>query len=642
MLPKWLTKPDPEIYYSDNYIVLDFETEVNDGRYGSAIDSRNHLALVCVYDNLSGKLSGKWGSEFDQSFLAERIKHVDFIVGHNLKYEYGWLRRIGVDIGAVLGFDTKLAEYVILGNLAAGDIEHGVRPVSTSLDDCCIRRGYPNKDPIVDLWMKHGISVSQMPRKWVEDRCKQDVETTHALFISQRHSLAATSRLSALYTRCLLTPFLASLEAEGMHLDQDRVGNSHTEYTERFRQLSAEFSAITGGINWKSPKQVAGYLYDTLGFHEITDRRGNPKRTDKGARRADKPTISSLVCTTHDQRSFVEMRHAIGKVGSALAKNLDYFKEICEHRHGTFHAEFNQTVTATHRLSSTGIPEVSAKSVQLQNIPRDFKCLFTARRDGWLIGEVDGSQLEFRVAAFLGNDSQAKRDIGDASWDAHLVTAAAMHKESYESVRERFKSGDKVVASWRQEAKSETFKPLYGGSKGTAAQERWYVEFKARYPELHAAQKGWVLEALHSKRLVTPWGLRYYFPNIRMSDSGFVNNGAAIFNYPIQALATAEIIPIACVYFWHRIRAQRLSDFIIPVSTVHDSLIAEIHPDYVEVFKEVAIQSFGVDVSNYLRSVYSMHFDVPLGVGIKVGTHWGAGTEESFNYLPDGKVERVK
>lgn len=643
-IPDFIANPDPNIYFSDNYLVLDFETEVNDGRFGSAIDARNHLALAC-YRRHGMPIQHHFGSEFDQRRLARAIKKADFIVGHHLKYEYGWLARCGVDIGRVLGFDTMLAEYVLLGNLAAGDIESGVKPISISLDACCRRRGFRPKDPIVDLWMGNGIKVSEMPRKWVLDRCKQDVSTTEQLFLDQRRQLHDTNRLGCLYTRCILTPLLADIEKEGCHLDAKRTHEVYTEYASKFRDLTAQFTNTTGGINWRSTKQVAAYLYDTLAFAELRDRSGEPRRTKTGNRQTNAKALEKLKATTDEQKEFIVLRKQLSKIGSAISKNLDYFKDVCEQHNGTFHAEFNQAITATHRLSSTGIAIETAagtrKSCQLTNVPRNFKRLFAARRNGWLIGEVDGAQLEFRVAAFLGDDAQARSDISDREFDAHCVTAAAMYEIPYTELRSAYLAGDKAASDRRQSAKPETFKPLYGGSKGTPAQERWYEAFKRRYPDLAKVQEDWVYEVLAQKYLVTPWGMRYYWPNIRMSSTGYVNNGSAIYNYPIQALATAEIIPIAITYFWHLVRAEGLEEVIIPINTVHDSLVCEIHPDHAEDFRRIATESFGPSVLRYLEIVYGMTFDVPLGTGIKIGEHWSEGIEERYE-CSNGLIERVK
>jgi DNA polymerase I-like protein with 3'-5' exonuclease and polymerase domains len=636
-----MANPDPSVYLGDNYVVLDFETEVNDGRYGSAIDQRNHLALAC-WRSPVGTLNAHWGSEFDQHSLAEAIKNADFLVAHNAKYELGWLIRCGVDIGNVLCFDTKLAEYVLLGNRAAPDKHTGLAPISTSLDACCVRRDWQPKDPIVDIWMRNGIKVSDMPAKWVEDRCKLDVLSTHTLFLEQRERLYRTKRLPVLYTRAILTPVLADIEREGVHLDKSRVRETTELHRKQLRELESEFTSITGGINFRSPQQVAGYLYDTLGFDEPRGRDGQPKRTATGKRAAGKKVLDKLAAKTDAQRRFLALKATIGKVAAALSKNLEYFQEICDVSDGTFHAEFNQTITATHRLSSTGIKtDGGQRSVQLTNIPRDFKHLFTAKRDGWLIGEADGAQLEFRVAAHLGDDKQAKRDIGDPTFDAHCVTAAAMSGKDYETIRQAYKARETWASKLRQEAKPVTFQPLYGGRGSTKASQAWAEEFRNRYSDLARVQEDWVYEVLASGRLVTPWGLRYYFPRAKISSTGYCNVGTAIYNYPVQALATAEIIPISLAYFWHTIRAQKLGDYIVPVNTIHDSLVCEVHPDYADKFREVACEAFGVRTYDYLRNVYHLEYSVPLGIGLKLASHWSEGNEELYQYF-NGKTERLK
>jgi DNA polymerase I-like protein with 3'-5' exonuclease and polymerase domains len=406
-------------------------------------------------------------------------------------------------------------------------------------------------------------------------------------------------------------------------------------------ELTTRFGELTGGINFRSPKQVAGYLYDTLGFAEFTDRNGNPRRTATGARQANKKVLDKLRPTTEQQLDFITLKSAVGRVAAALSKNLEYFQEICNERDGIFRAEFNQTVTATHRLSCTGIREVSTKSVQLTNIPRDFKCLFNAKRAGWLIGEVDGAQIEFRVAAHLGNDSQAKSDIGDPGFDSHLMSASEMHAKDYTKLRMDYLAGQKYAIDLRQVAKAYTFRPLYGGKGSTKESQRWAAAFKERYSGLAKTQEDWVYEVLSTKRLVTSWGLRYYFPHVSISNSGYVNVGTSVYNYPIQALATAEIIPIAITYFWHMVKARGLDGYIIPVNTIHDSLVCEIHPEHVDAFKDIAVQSFGQCTYNYLRDVYKMDYSVPLGIGIKIAEHWGEGEEQIWEHF-NGKSERRK
>src|ERR1700679_2213426 len=89
VLPRFIDRPDPGIYLGDNYLVLDFETEVNDERFGSALDSRNSLALACWLTNSGKTPRAHFGTEFDQSDLADAVTKADFLVAHNAKYELG-------------------------------------------------------------------------------------------------------------------------------------------------------------------------------------------------------------------------------------------------------------------------------------------------------------------------------------------------------------------------------------------------------------------------------------------------------------------------------------------------------------------------------------------------------------------------
>lgn len=631
-LPNFLTDLDPEIYMSDNYITLDFEIDTSYGDYGSAIHADNQMLLAVWKDH--SNFNTQWGG--DLSNLIEDIEKSDFIVCHNAKYELMWLKRAGLDLSKVLVFDTMLAEYVLMGNLAAGD--KMMRPRSLRLNACCKRRGWRQKDPVVNTMMKHGINPVEMPRPWVQGRCERDVRDTEKLFKDQRIRLRDSNRLPVVFTRSILTPILSDIQFNGMCLDADRVESVYQETRERFTKLSAEMDELTGGISWRSSKQVGEFIYDQLGFEELRKKDGSPLRTATDKRKTDKATLQKLEAKTEEQKQFLKLREELGRLNAALTKTLEFFYGAVKEKGGIFYAEFNQARTATHRLSSTGIPTQfklfeNAKSVQFQNLPNIFKRLFKARRKGWKIGEADGSQLEFRVAAFLGRDSQAVHDI-KIHHDVHTFTASVINQIPENEVNKL----------QRKKAKAHTFKPLYGGQSGTKDEQAYYKAFKERYSELAATQLGWVHNVLNDKRLITPWGIQYYWPLAKRSKSGYINVGSAVYNYPIQALATAEIIPIALTYFWHRVYTENLQDKIIIVNTVHDSIIAEVHPNHQDDFRRIAIQAFGEDVYNYLKKVYNLDFNVPLGAGIMLSDHWAddsEGEEEAYDIHINGKVEQI-
>lgn len=683
-------------YSSENWVCLDFETDTSHGDYGHPVHPDNGLVLACwtlgrdhpfaKAWGMEGYIGADWGDEYRQGTLLKLIEDADFLVAHNAKYELGWLRRCGLPLYGVEVFDTKIAEYVLMGNLAAGD-ERGNIPRSTSLNDCCKRRGWAAKDPVVDIMIGHGINPVRIPRPWLQGRCMYDVRQTARLFKHQLAALRRTNREAVQLTRCSITPLLAEMEFAGMALDSSRVAETHKEYTERLAALEVEFDEFTGGINWRSPKQIAELLYNPvkpvvltddetgepilddegefqyttpgLGFQEVRDWRGNPVRTGKSKAKATGKKVlgdnfENLKVTNKRQERFIGLRTELGKVGNALSKNLEFFLGVVTEMGGVFHAVFNQTVTATHRLSSSGIRTLFAafdkeKSVQFQNLPNAFKPLFTARRKGWSLCEADGSQLEFRTAAQLSRDEQMVADIHDPNFDAHITSASEMHQIPYEDLLHWYRTKDhpdhKRAYTLRRLAKPDTFGPLYGKSTGGPEIMRWITAFRERYSGFYDWSEDNVHTVLEDKMLVTPWGMRYYWPYASMSRrTGYINVTTMVYNYPVQAFATAEIIPIAIRAFWDRVQAEGAQSVILPINTVHDSIICEVEDSAIDLWKEIATAAFTLDTYAYLEQYYGYEFNlVPLGVGLSWGSHWADAEnfEEEWNVYRDGKRERM-
>lgn len=379
-----------EILKSDNYVVLDFETDTSGGQFGAASQPDNRLLLACWKcgpDHIRGMrlpegrdagVLSCWGGEYEQNDLLDDIQSADFVVAHNAKYEAGWLIRMGVPVEEQVWFCTRLAEYVLLGNRAAGG--EGLAPVRISLDACVRRRGGVMKDPVVDRLIKNGVNPVRIPRKWLQGRCMKDVADTEKLFLDQRASLTSTGRLPVLWTRSLISPVLAEIEQTGMYVDRARVESAHYEYTRKLVELDEELDKMTGGINTRSSKQVAEFVYGVLGFKEKTDKQGKPKRTGTGMPLTSQKVLDTLVATNKKQKQFIALRKERSKTSAALSKALDFLLGVAREKGGRFLGEFNQANTATHRLSSSGVPITFAdgetRTTQFQNLPRVFKPLF--------------------------------------------------------------------------------------------------------------------------------------------------------------------------------------------------------------------------------------------------------------------------
>lgn len=600
------------------------ETDTNEK--GAWINKDNQLLLACW--EFEGVKKRCWGSELEQSELLEDIAKADFIVAHSTKFELGWLARCGLDLRTVQVFDTYLAEWVIGGNRWAQQ--------ALGLDECLQRHGLQGKHEVGKL-IRLGVDTRNIPKPWLEEYCEQDTQDCKALFYKQLEILERDNLLHLLYARCLLVPVLTDMEAQGLTLDKERVDEAYRDTITKYNERLARLTEITGGINFKSKPQLSAFLYDTLGFDELKGRDKKPLRTPPskkfpdGQRKTDAATIAQLKATSKGQREFLELIRELAKLNAALTKSLNFFKGVCDNYDGTFYGILNQGTTATHRLSSSGrpilIPDASGKKpkkvgAQLQNIAREFKRFFKAREPDWVIVEADGSGLEFRTAMEMFQDPVGIADILNGE-DVHSITRDVL-----------LAAGAPYItpdSAGRQRSKPVTFSPVYGG-QGKDEYEKEYVRFfRDKYVCLYEGQTEWTRKVLRDKYLITPYGIRFYWPDTVLTRSGYITNSTNIFNYGVQGFATAEIIPIALIWLWYRSAHLRLKI----VLTVHDSVILEVHPDDVEALKPILAECFTVRVYETLESLYNYEFkNVPLAAGIKAGKFWGEGVETTATVHP--------
>lgn len=612
LLPIWLTNPKPEVYLNDNYCVLDFETTNLD--FGSALNPDNRLVLStwrCGSGHPTPSVSGRVDYQYYSRLpdgLRSAIEHADFVVAQHSKFELQWLAREGVDISRLIVYDTLLGEYVRLGN----------RRGPKDLDSLAKRYGLPAKANIVKLMLEGGVCPSEIPRDWLINYGCGDTSVTEKVFLRQREELSGLGLLPHLYTRCLLTPVLADIERHGMQLDERAV---EEEYTARKRDHDVAFGNLSKSYpttNWGSPKQIGKLLYDDLGFSEIQRFDGTPDRTESDGRRTDGDTIQALEAANDAQRQFKEIYADLASAKADLTF-LEKMHLCVQESGGLLHAQYNQSVTQNHRLSSSG----RRYKLQFQNFPRRYKRLFRARHRDWYVAEGDGVGMEFRIGAHLTRDQVALSDIRGKK-DVHKATAAAFYKKPEAS----------VTPGERQEVKPETFRPMYG-SKGQTPEQKSYAKyFHGRYKGMYDTQMAWCHEVLREKKLTTEWGFHFYWPGCKMSPSGYIDYTTNIFNYPISSFATGEIIPITLIHVWHYLKALKLNSFL--VNTIHDSVVGEV-PEYEKAeFTDICNAAFTRDTLGYLSRVYGVDLVVPLGVELKFGTNWSMkdGGESVFELDP--------
>lgn len=625
-------------------IFLDFETTNLDK--GSATTPENRVVMVSwAVDD--GPIKNYTGDLLDAAGFWFDLNTADHACAWHAKFEIKWLKRYGYDVDRLKWHDPMLGEKVLLGNIK--------KPMG--LGEVAERYGYDTKDPMIDSMMKSGVCPSEMPQKRLRARCNRDVRVTRSLYQRIVRELRRQEQIHLYRNRCDFSVVLAHIESEGMILDPARVQKAYDACCTEVALLKKALDVLTGGINMNSSDQKAEFLYTKLKFPEKRGANRRPlrnkpsKRWPDGKPKTDKDTLVWLAgqAKTADQQQFIELSTKYSKATAALSKNLEFFQGVCAERDGKFFAQFNQTVAATHRLTSSGIPIQfllfeKPKSVQFQNMPREFKSCFTAP-EGYEIVEVDAMQLEFRVAAYEGQDKQAMKDIADPDFDAHCTTAAVMQGVDYTEFLERYRDGVKLYKKWRTEAKPDTFKPLYGGTRGTPEQERYYESFRQRYEGLAREQQNWLAEVCQSGELRTTWGMVFKW-NVYTNNRGVAMNkgthkpvGPQVFNYPVQNLATAEIVPIAIVALYKRCKEEELD--VIFINTVHDSVICYVRTSddgvTMEKFIKAASWAFTTAVYEHLSTFYGIEFNVPLGMEMVSGDHWNEGTEIKHDDVEERK-----
>lgn len=570
---------------------LDFET---DGLHGS-------VYLACWINSAGQKKHSYVQTEGWKSLVDDFDGE---IVAHNARYELECLLRESVitesDMLNMRIWCTMLGEWVL----------NGEEPLD--LDSTLGRYKLGSKRSYAKMLLRRGVSVKDIP--FLLDYCRRDVDVLPGIKSRQVELLTERNMMHIAEQRMLVCPVLVSLGTRPQLLDTERTLQMHHDTVARIAEIDAELAVYECNMN--SSAQRASLIYDRLGF-ELPSVKGRPALTDTGQRSTKLDVLSQLTPETEEQRKFLDLYLERNKLNTLLTKNLNYFK-LCN---GVLRGDIVQARAVTHRLASEGRPVKHGRktySVQLQNIPRDLKGLFTAP-DGWSVVEADYAQLEFVAAADLCDDEQAKYDIrhGDKAkgTDPHSNTARVLTENGQPTNR--------------QEAKSSTFTPLFGGFGKTPA-ERAYVEyFKRRYGAITAAQDRWGREVVSNPRreLVTRYGMRFRFPNAGLSARGYITGMTQISNYPIQGFATGEMVPIALRLVWEKLVG---CDWCYVSSTVHDSIILICRDDKIEELKELLRSCMLDGMINYLSSKYSYTLTTDLTIEVTVGTHWGKGVTTEY------------
>lgn len=391
-----------------------------------------------------------------------------------------------------------------------------------------------------------------------------------------------------------LTEVLASMQSIGVYVDKDALREFGDTLSRRIAVLTEEIYRQAGEeFNINSPKQLGEILFQKLKLPGgKKNKNGYSTSVDILNRLADQHPIVENV---------LEFRH-LSKLHSTYVEGL---LAMINPKTGRIHSNFNQTVTATGRISST--------EPNLQNIPvrtelgREIRRMFVAEGDACLV-DADYSQIELRVLADISGD-KTMQEAFVHNLDIHTQTASQVFGVPMEQ----------VTSIMRSRAKAVNFGIVYGIGAFSLAQDLQipmkeadaYIKgYLQHYPGVAEYMKRTVEQAREKGYVATLMGRRRNMPELRASNRNTQAFGERVaMNAPIQGSA-ADIIKVAMVRVYQKLNEKNLNSRLI--LQVHDELIVETFPGEEEEVKAL--------LKEEMENAWNLA--VPLVVDMNAGKSW--------------------
>ena len=521
--------------------------------------------------------------EFEPVFKNEK----SLKVGQNIKYDMLVLQNYGIEVRGKL-FDTMVAHYVL-----QPELRHNM----DYLAEIYLHYQTIHIEELIGPKGKGQKNMRDLSPQEVYLYACEDADVTLKLKNILEQELKKNDAEKLFYEiEMPLVPVLVNIESNGVRLDTEALKQSSEHFTTRLQSIEKEiYTLAEGEFNIASPKQVGEILFDKLKIVE------KAKKTKTGQYVTSEEVLESLR-NKHDIIGKILEYRGLKKL---LSTYIDALPQLINPKTGRIHTSFNQTVTATGRLSSS--------NPNLQNIPirdedgKEIRKAFIPD-DGCSFFSADYSQIELRIMAHLSEDKNMI-DAFLSGYDIHAATAAKIYKVDIKE----------VTADMRRKAKTANFGIIYGISVFGLA-ERMNVDRKEAkelidgyfetYPQVKsymdksiqvAREHGYVETIFHRKR---------FLPDINSRNAvvrGYAERNAI--NTPIQGSA-ADIIKVAMARIYERFKAEGLKAKMI--LQVHDELNFSVPAKEKEIVEQVVIEE--------MEKAYRMH--VPLKADCGWGTNW--------------------
>lgn len=506
-------------------------------------------------------------------------------IGQNLKYEIIILENLGINLAGQL-FDTMVASYLL----------NPSKP-NHNLDDICLEYLNHKMIPIADLIGsgKNEISMAQVPLDKISYYAGQDADIPFRLKKILEKKLAPKDLDHLFYNiEIPLTRVLAAMEIAGIAIDTDFLENISKQLTKDLTSLTKDIYEIAGEeFNINSPLQLRRILFEKLKLPTI-------KKTKTGAS-TDESVLQKLA-TQHTLPAEILKYRELAKLKSTY---VDALPQLLNPKTKRIHTSFNQTVTATGRLSSS--------EPNLQNIPikteigRQIRKAFIPGDKDYLLLCADYSQIELRILAHISKDKNLIRAF-EENRDIHTHTASLVF-----GVNE-----NAVTTEMRTSAKTVNFGIIYGMSPYGLSQDlriraeeaKSFIDaYFERYPQVAEYMKDTIQFARENGYVKTIFSRRRYIPEINNSNMNlrqFAERTAI--NTPIQGSA-ADLIKVAMINIAHELKDKFRSKLILQV---HDELVFEVEKKELDTVKGI--------VKKKMEEAVKLR--VPIKVTIKTGKNW--------------------
>ena len=508
-------------------------------------------------------------------------------IGQNLKYDLEVLRNYDIELKGKM-WDTMIAHYLI-----QPELRHNMDYMA----EVYLHYKTIHIDELIGPKGKSQRSMRDLNPKDVYEYACEDADITLQLKNKLEPELKKHECEKLFYDiEMPLMPVLAEMEMNGVCLDTASLAETSKQFTERMLEIEQRIYKLAGEqFNIASPKQVGDILFGKMHIIE------KPKKTKTGQYVTSEEVLQQLR-HKHEIVGLILDHRGLKKL---LGTYIEALPKLINPRTGHIHTSFNQTVTATGRLSSS--------DPNLQNIPirgedgKEIRKAFVPE-PGSLFFSADYSQIELRVMAHLSNDENMIRVFQEGK-DLHAATAANIYKKDI----------NEVTRDERTKSKRANFGIIYGITVFGLAERLDIPRDEAKmlidgyfqtFPQVHNYMEQSKEIARKQGYVTTLFGRRRYLPDINSANSvvrGFAERNAI--NAPIQGTA-ADIIKVAMIHIFQRFKAEGIKSKMI--LQVHDELNFSVLPEEKDRVERIVIE----EMQN------AFHMAVPLVADSGFGANW--------------------